>query len=425
MGAYYPSAGASPLTANQVAPSMAQMAQAAQKIGATAASTPSIHNLNMGMSLEETTLANLFQNRGYRTSAVGKWHLGDTAEYLPTARGFDSYFGVPYSDDMAPLPLIRNTTAIEAETDRDLLTPKYTEEAVSFINQFSSKPFFLYLAYSYPHDPARASARFRGKSGLGIYGDAVMEIDWSVGEILNALERMGTLNDTLLMFTSDHGPWFQGSAGELRGRKGTNYEGGHRVPFLAQWPAGIPAGMVIPAWSSNLDIVPTLTTLCGLESPPNPLDGVDLSPILRGKANKLDRKSILYFSSATTRDGSTIHCARKDNWKLRFAQAGGGEMYVSDYTAGRTDFWLARPELYNLETDPTECYDVAAEHPEIAKQIMNDVDSQLATMPDNVKKSFESAQGNVAGVSTPPGAAPRPQTNALMPSWIWIPPDRR
>jgi arylsulfatase len=374
-----------------------------QRIGTTSAFFPTS---KYGLALEETTLANLFKESGYRTMAIGKWHLGDAPEFLPTKRGFDSFFGVPYSDDMEPLPMIRDAAVIEAETDRDLLTPRYTEEALRFLNEEPTKPFFLYMAYSYPHDPARASVRFQGKSGLGEYGDAVQEIDWSVGEVVNALKKRGSLADTLILFTSDHGPWYQGSPGNLRGRKGTTFEGGVRVPLIAHWPAGIRIGVVSNEWLSNLDILPTLTSLCGLKPSPNPLDGIDNSKILCGGRESASRKALLYFNPVTGFNpvlmkqmsgnlasmtnlnemfnpvlgvGTDLHCARKGDWKLRFAQI-NGEIYVSDYTTGRASFWLARPELYNLTLDPTEGYDVAHEHPEIVKEILEDVDAQVKTM---------------------------------------------
>jgi arylsulfatase len=376
-----------------------------------------------GMSLEEVTLANLFHNHGHRTKAIGKWHLGDAPEYLPTSRGFDSYFGVPYSDDMQPLPLIRDTTILEAHTDRDTLTYRYTQEALSFLDNSSKDPFFLYLAYSYPHDPARASASFRGKFGFGDYGDAVQEIDWSVGEITHALEEKGLLQDTLLLFTSDHGPWYQGSAANLRGRKMSTFEGGFRVPLIAHWPSGLRPGHVSHAWASSLDVLPTLVSLCGLAPSPNPLDGIDISALLFGQQSELPRKALLYFTPLS-HDGADLHCARKGDWKLRVAQL-DGEMYIGDRTSGHTSYWLQHPELYNLASGPGESYDVAKQHPEIVEEILADANAQMQTMPDDVRQSYAELQQNLARITTPPAAAPRPNSNAPLQPWAWEPEDRR
>jgi arylsulfatase A len=273
-----------------------------------------------GTSLDETLLSELFLKGGYSTKAIGKWHLGNTPGYLPTDRGFESFYGVPWSDDMYPLPLMRNGEVLERDTDRTLLTPRYTSEAVGFIEQQSSgeRPFFLYMAFSYPHDPARASERFRGKTGFGDYGDAVAEIDWSVGEMLGALDRRGLANDTIVCFTSDHGPWYQGSPGWLRGRKGTAFEGGFRVPFLLRWPGVTRAGQTETRWSSALDIVPTLVARCGLDLPQKPLDGVDASRIWTGEGRALEAEAearpVLYFC-AMGNGGLDVHCLRRERWK--------------------------------------------------------------------------------------------------------------
>lgn len=387
-----------------------------------------------GMALDETTIADLFRKKGHRTKAIGKWHLGDAAQYLPTNRGFESFYGVPYSVDMQPLPLLRDSATVEADTDRDLLTPRYTEEAVRFLDEQSEKPFFLYLAYSFPHDPARASARFLGHSAHGIYGDSVQEIDWSVGEIIRTLDRKGLLESTLVLFTSDHGPWFQGSPGNLRGRKSSTFEGGFRVPLIAYWPSKIPAGAVSHALASNLDVSPTLGSLCGLDTPPKPLDGIDISSILLGMKTALPRRSFLYFTpfspSAAARlvdgaggGGMDLHCARAGSWKVRFAQL-TGEIYINDYTVGHDSYWLPRPELYDLASDPGESYDVAEEHPDIVAAIFQDVKAQISTFPAEVVAAFAQLQQNVANRATRPGATPRPVSSAFAP-WAWIPPDRR
>lgn len=362
------------------------------------------------MNVDETTIADLFHTGGYRTKAIGKWHLGHLPQYLPTSRGFDSFFGVPWSDDMNPLPLMRDTAILESHTDPALLTPRYTGEALSLIHERSDKPFFLYLAYSYPHDPANASPRFRCNSGFGLYGDAVEEIDWSVGEITRALEHQNLLDDTLMIFTSDHGCWFQGDMGPLRGRKSSTFEGGFRVPFIAHWPAGIEPGIISHAWTSNLDVLPTLCSLCELDKPKLPLDGIDISAALLDHQEEFPRPAILYFtpfSGGTALEGLDLHCARKGKWKLRFAQL-TGEIYINDYTAGHESFWFLHPELYNLDADPGESYDVASLHPDVVQQINEDVSAQMKSMPPGVQDAFTQLQKNVASPRTQVGAAPIP-----------------
>lgn len=311
---------------------------------------------------------------------------------------------------MHPLPLMRDTSILEPETDRTLLTPRYTEEALSFIDEKSDRPFFLYLAFSYPHDPADASPRFHGKSGFGPYGDAVEEIDWSVGEITRALKERKLLDDTLVIFTSDHGCWFQGSMGPLRGRKSSTFEGGFRVPFIAHWPAAIPSGAVSQAWTSNLDVLPTLSSLCGLGRPKLPLDGIDISSAFLERNEEFPRPATLYFtpfSGGPPMQGLDLHCARKGKWKLRLAQL-TGEIYINDYTAGRESFWLPNAELYNLDADPGESYNVASLHPDIVQGIKEDVFAQMKTMPPEVGDAFAKLQNNVASPRTRIGETPVP-----------------
>ena len=377
-----------------------------------------------GTSLDETLLSNLFHEKGYKTKAIGKWHLGDRPEYLPTNRGFDSFYGVPYSVDMKPLPLIRDATIIEPDTARRELTPQYTEEAVRYIEQQTEAPFFLYMAFSYPHDPARASERFQGKTQFGHVGDTIAEIDWSVGEVMKAIERKGLASDTLVIFTSDHGPWYQGSPGLLRGRKASTFEGGFRVPFLAKWPGVIGHGRVVDEWCSNLDVLPTLCTVCGLKTPAKPLDGVDKAAVLLEGKHTTQQKPVLYFSPMGDR-GIDIHCIRRQEWKLRVAQGIGGEIYLNDRsTQARKSAWLARPELYNVALDPAESYDVADLHPDIVAKLTHDLETLLFTFPPQVVEAYAALKANVGALSTPPGASPRPpQKNE--PGWSYEPKDRR
>lgn len=361
-----------------------------------------------GTSLDETLLSNLFHDKGYKTHAIGKWHLGEPIEYLPTSRGFDSFYGVPYSVDMKPLPLYRDTTVLEADTERKELTRRYAEDATRWIDQQGDAPFFLYLAFSYPHYPARSSERFEGKTRFGHVGDSIAEIDWTVGEVMKALKKKGLDSDTLVMFTSDHGPWYEGSPGLLRGRKASTFEGGFRVPFLAQWPGVIGGGRVVDEWVSALDVLPTLCTVCGLKLPSKPLDGVDKAEVLiQGKAAS-EQKPVLYFS-AMGNHGMDVHCIRRQEWKLRIAQGIGGEVYLNDRTTeARSSAWLATPELYNVMLDPAESYDIANLHPEIVSRLMSDLEAAMPTFPPVIVEAYKTLKAHQGSASTPPGASPRP-----------------
>jgi arylsulfatase A len=380
-------------------------------------------NSKTGMALDETTLGNLFHNSGYSTKAIGKWHLGDAPEYLPTSRGFDSFYGVPYSVDMQPLPLMRDTSVLEPHTDRLLLTPRYTEEAVRFIDENSQRPFFLYVAYSYPHHPARPSPTFRGRSGFGEYGDTVHEIDASVGEIVHGLKSKGLLDDTLILFTGDHGPWWQGSPANLRGRKCSTFEGGFRVPLIAHWPGAITAGVTSNAWATNLDVLPTLVDLCQLKGSTNALDGVAVTPLLYGQKETTHQKAQLYFAPFSANDDD-LHCARRGPWKARFAQL-TGELYVNDYTMGHESYWLPNVELYNLARDPTESYDLATDNPKIVADILQDVEAQISSMLVQVQDAYARLKKNVAHITTPAAAAPRPPSDKPLPKWMYVAPNER
>ena len=379
----------------------------------------------VGMDLEERTLADILKSVHYKSMCIGKWHLGYPPPYLPTSRGFDSFFGVPWSVDMSPLPLMKDTAAIEADADREMLTVRYSEEAVKFIDSSKDDPFFLYLAFSYPHDPPRSSPRFRGHSRFGHQGDAIEEIDWSVGQVLEAVRRNGLDRDTIILFTSDHGPWFQGSPGALRGRKATTFEGGTRVPCIARWSGRIPAGKTIDEWASNLDVVPTIASLCGAKLPEKHFDGLDISRLLTGKSSTVDRGTTLYF--AVSRQQQVLECARKGSWKLRLAQ-GTGEIYINDWLGGscgpKKHLLLPRPELYNLAVDPCESYDVAMDFPHVVEEIQRDIEALIPTFPENVIKAYAELKGDPGSPFTPPGAAARPD-NLNPPNWIWIPKSRR
>src|SRR6266496_2815669 len=216
-----------------------------------------------GLPDSETTLAQMLKASGYATMCVGKWHLGSLPQYLPTNRGFDEFYGIPYSIDQGNRPLMHNRDLIEEPARLDTLTQRYTQRAVDFVYRSKDKPFFLYMPHAFPHLPLAASAAFAGRSSRGPYGDAVQEIDWSVAQVLQALKANGIDSDTLVMVSSDHGPWFQGSPGGLRGRKGESWEGGVRVPFVARYPARIPSGVVCRNFATTLDVLPTVAGLTG------------------------------------------------------------------------------------------------------------------------------------------------------------------
>jgi len=357
-----------------------------------------------GIPATETTIASILHDQHYRTMCIGKWHLGQAAGHAPTDHGYDHYFGMPWSVDMKPATLFRDTQAIEEDTDRSLLTPRYAKAAVDFIEENASQPFFLHVAFNYPHIPIAASPRFKGRSKLGIYGDAVTEIDWAVGEVLDALRRKGLDDNTLILFTGDHGPWYQGYTGPNRGRKGTTYEGGFRVPMIMRWHNMIPAGEVLSARCGHLDILPTLAKLCGAKLPAAPLDGVDISSVLAGGHGPPRTVPTLYFSGL--RSGFDLQCARLDNWKLRFSQY-THDIYVLGTEAG-DNLWLLQPELYDLDADPGESYDVAAAHPDLVRQILAQVDTILATFPDRAQEVWKKLRQSLEPVPGPAGAAARP-----------------
>jgi arylsulfatase A len=354
-----------------------------------------------GLNLDETTLADVAKGQGYKTACFGKWHLGRPDRYLPTSRGFDHYFGIPYSNDMSPRPLIEGTKVVEEPAKLETLTERYTDHAVRFIRESVGSPFFLYLPHTFPHIPLAASARFRGKSAQGLYGDVVEELDWSVGEVLEELKRNGLERDTLVMFSSDNGPWYQGSPGKLRGRKTTTYEGGVREPFIARWTGRIPAGRVSDALASMLDVFPTVTRLIGGKLPPKPLDGIDIWPLLTGSKKSIDREVLLYF------DDWDLQCARWNEWKLHVARH-NSSTYSAPPVGGRHNYVLRQPELYNLALDPEESYDVAPSHPEIVAQIQRHIEKLLAGFPEPVRRAYAESKARGANVSIPAGARPRP-----------------
>lgn len=353
-----------------------------------------------GLDKSEQTIASLLKPRGYHTICIGKWHLGHTSGYLPTSRGFDEYFGIPYSNDMNPRPLMHNTSIIEPEATLETLTARYTEQAVKFIEASGGNPFFLYMPHTFPHIPLASSARFRGKSPLGDYGDVVEEIDWSVGQVMSTLKRRGLDKNTLVLFSSDNGPWYQGSPGLLRGRKGETYEGGVRVPFLARWTGRVRTGKTTRALAGAVDILPTLAHLAGASLPGKPVDGIDIWSLLSGEKESIDREVMLYF------DNWNVQCARWKQWKLHFARYNNAA-YNPAPPGGRINLPLAKPELYNLEADPNESYDVAAQNPEVVSRIAQRVETLVEGFPEEVRKAFAETKSRQVRPGAA-GALPRP-----------------
>ncbi|MBI3280357.1 MAG: sulfatase [Acidobacteria bacterium] len=341
-------------------------------------------NDTVGLPDDEMTLAQVLKQAGHRTMCVGKWHLGHLPRYLPMKRGFDSYFGIPYSNDMKPAVLLRGEEIVEQNANQDTLTQRYTEEAVKFIDASGNTPFFLYFPHTFPHIPLHASSRFRGKSPLGLYGDVVEELDWSVGEVLKKLAQTGVESNTLVLFSSDNGPWYQGSPGLLRGRKGMTWEGGVREPFIARLPGRIPSGTVCHGFGSMMDIFPTVAKLCGAQLPGKPLDGIDIWPMLSGAKPRIERDPVLYF------DNIHLQCARWNDWKLHIARHNHAK-YSPPPAGGSHSLRMANPELYNLALDPAESYDVAAEHPDIVRRITGYIEARIRTFPPEIVKAYEDA----------------------------------
>ncbi len=361
-----------------------------------------------GINKEEWTISEMFKEQGYATACFGKWHLGWQKEFLPLQHGFDEYVGLPYSNDMWPnsnvtgerlpegkgrgkypeLPLIRGNEVSETITSlkgQDKLTTLYTEEAVDFINRKAEEPFFLYVPHTMGHIPLGVSDKFRGKSEKGLYGDVMMEIDWSVGEIMRALEENEIEDNTIIIFTTDNGPWLNfgnhaGSAGGLREGKTTCWEGGQRVPFIVRWPESIPAGTVCNKLGCTIDLLPTLAGITGGELSENKIDGLDISSLFEGDFQSEPRETILYYLGR-----NNLNAVRKGNWKLVLPHT-----YRSYDTAPGNDGHGGRriptdveePELYNMMRDPGEQYNVIEYYPEKVTEIMAVVEKARKELGD-------------------------------------------
>jgi len=329
---------------------------------------------SVGLNPAEVTVAERLKEKGYVTQMVGKWHLGDQPEFLPTRQGFDHYLGIPYSNDMLKksaetkipvVPLLRDEKIAElmdGEGQRRMVE-LYTKEAVDFIGRNKDQPFYLYFAHNAVHTPIYPGAAFAGKSQNGRFGDWVEEVDWSVGQVLDALRAQGLDKDTLVVFTSDNGPWLTkgtdgGSAGPLRGGKGSTWEGGVRVPTLAWWPGRIPAGSVNDAVAGTIDLLPTFVSLAGGSVPATPvIDGRDITPILLGQSKESAREAHYYFA------GYNLQAVRQGRWKLAIApQPEGNNLKKSPKMADGL-------RLYDLDAEIGELTDVAAQHPQVVAKL--------------------------------------------------------
>lgn len=331
-----------------------------------------------GLPAEEITLAEALKKQGYATACVGKWHLGHLPPYLPTRNGFDQYFGIPYSNDMKMwddrtkmAPLMRDEEVIEVPADQTTLTKRYTAEALQFIRANKDRPFFLYFPHTFPHVPLFCSKDFAGKSPRGLFGDVVEELDWSVGQVLDVLRELKLDGRTLVVFTSDNGPWLimklnGGSAGLLREGKGCTYEGGMREPTLFWWPGRIKPGSVVTDLGSTMDLFTTSLALAGAEAPGDRvLDGVDLSPALFG-TGKSPRETMFYYR------GTELYAVRKGPYKAHFITQpayGPGARIVHD-----------PPELYHLENDPGEQFNVAKDHADVVADLIAEAERHKKTV---------------------------------------------
>jgi arylsulfatase A-like enzyme len=338
-----------------------------------------------GLPASETTMAQMLKNAGYGTACVGKWHLGSVPEFMPTNRGFDEFFGIPYSTDQGKRPLMQGLQVLEAPANLDTLTQRYTQYAAEYIKRSKDNPFFLYLAHSFPHPPFGCSSGFAAHSNHGMYGDMVQEIDWSVGKLIDTLQANGLDNNTLVMVSSDHGPWYQGSPGGLRGRKGESYEGGVRVPFVARYPAWIPSGQVCSNFAATLDIVPTVAGLTGAPLPSNPVDGVDIRPLLAGQQGELPRDVFLYFNDMY------VQAARSGSWKLHLSRW-NSPPFTPVPAEGRFNQKIP-PELYDVVADVDESHDRAMRNPSIVSDIQTRVATMMQSFPWDVQAAWNATFG--------------------------------
>ncbi|GHT41983.1 N-acetylgalactosamine-6-sulfatase [Planctomycetales bacterium] len=351
-----------------------------RRVGISGALGPSAKN---GLNPNEETIAEVFKKRGYATACYGKWHLGHHPEFLPPNQGFDEYFGIPYSNDMKPQYLVEGLTALTEPVDLKSLTTQYTERAVKFIEKNVDKPFFLYLPHTMVHVPLGVSDKFEGKSGAGLFGDVVMEVDWSVGQVLDTLRKLKLDKKTLVIFTADNGPWLSygnhaGSAGTLREGKGTGFEGGVREPALAWFPGKIPAGTRCDQLASTIDLLPTAAALIDTPLPEKKIDGKDIRPLLFGEPNAVSPHEAypIYYNRK-------LIAVRDTRWKLVLphqSRTMEGQELGKDGKGGRYAQKQVPLALYDLQNDVGEKVDVSAEQPEIFKRLQTAAETILAEL---------------------------------------------
>lgn len=354
-----------------------------------------------GIHDQEITLAELFKGHNYSTALFGKWHLGSQAQFHPTRHGFDYFYGIPHSNDMWPyhpenpeywpdLPTYDGEEIVGINTDQSRFTTDFTQRSIGFMEQAvaAGKPFFLYLAHPMPHVPLSVSAEREGVSGAGLYADVIREIDWSVGQVLATLESLGVDDNTLVMFISDNGPWLSygnhaGSAGPLREGKGTAWEGGVRVPFIARWPDRIPSSSVVTTPAMTIDIFPTLAHLLDANLPEHPIDGKSIWSLMSGESNESVQEAYYFYYNQ-----NELHALRSGNWKLHFPhgyRTMEGQLPGGDGKPGRYNYDVSTElELYDLSTDISEQFNVVNLHADIVADLMLEADSIREKLGDSL-----------------------------------------
>jgi arylsulfatase A len=324
-----------------------------------------------GIPEDEALLPEILKRRGYRTGMVGKWHLGDQPGHLPNDNGFDSFYGVLYSNDQKKMAVLRNSDVeIPTPVEQSQLTQLYTQEALDFIEANQGHPFFLYLAHTAVHEPLFASEEYQHTSQAGLYGDAVQELDWSVGAVLKKISDLGLDDKTFVVFSSDNGPWWQGSTGGLRGRKNNIADGGFRVPMIARWPKTLPAGLVTNEFGVNFDLFSTCLAIADTTEPEDRIiDGRNLIPLLRGEADSPHDRFFYY-------DGPILAAVRYKQWKYQ-------RRHMSDN--GGYPIFSQGPFLFDLDRDPSESYNLMDSYPEVTRQLVQMLDDWETEMDENVR----------------------------------------